>query len=425
MTQVFVPKENVNDETVVVLTVYVESGTVAKAGDVIVDLETSKTNIAVCAPEDGMIQHNLLPNTEIEVGKLLFTVSNDSEQKPSLCLSQNDSLDVLKSNGAVVLSNLALQLANQSGVSLDGQTGWISTRDVSKIAENQNKPMGFDPTGALKAAQRMTKPQVIDETILASPAQICRIDKRKQAEIHNLELGNHAGTTSVIGVHLKVVGARLVKQHPLFESSITDLVVYEAAKLLKKYPGLNACYLNTKTWAAYNAVNFGWSFDSGKNLKVLAVKNADSLSLSDLHEEVMNLLELYESGKQIPMDLLTSSTVTVTDLTRTGAAFVFPLINGHQSMILGVVKSSETDFQVYASFDHRVAEGLEVSKFLSELKERVLSYYKDANGVALVACSVCDKLLSEELALGNKGFIKMIMKDGAEGALCRNCFSGF
>lgn len=418
MTQVLVPRDNVNDETVVVLTIYVKSGEIVKAGDVVVDIETSKTNVAICSPEDGTIQHSLKPNSEVKVGEHLFSVVGDVGSNQIFGQSQENLIDA--SNGeSPILSNAALKLAEETGVSLAGLQGWVSKKDIEKLAGIEGSAKLFP----VKQERIESRPDA--KAPLSSANQVFSLGKRKQAEIHNLEIGNHAATTSVIGIELKVPGARVVKSHPLFDGSVTDLVVYEAAKLLKKYPTLNGCYLTSKTWAAYDSVNFGWSFDAGKNLKVLAIKDADRLTLSELHEEVMRMLDLYESGKQIPIDLLTSSTVTITDLTRTGAGFVLPLINGRQSLILGVVKNSVDCYQIYASFDHRVSEGLEVANFLSEIKERVLSYFLDGDGVALVKCSVCEKSLSEELALGNRGFIKIVMKSGLEGSICRNCFDGW
>jgi hypothetical protein len=118
----------------------------------------------------------------------------------------------------------------------------------------------------------------------------------------------------------------------------------------------------------FKHVNFGISFDSGNNLKVLSLKDADKLTLPETHSEVSKLLDLYESGKQIPIDLLTSSTVTISDLSKTKASYMRPLLNGFQGLILGVVRSKNNLFEIYATFDHRISSGLTVARFLEELK---------------------------------------------------------
>jgi pyruvate/2-oxoglutarate dehydrogenase complex dihydrolipoamide acyltransferase (E2) component len=211
----------------------------------------------------------------------------------------------------------------------------------------------------------------------------------------------------------------------LFRNSISDLIVFETSRLLRIFPELNSTYIDSKTYGNYDEVNFGWSFDGGGNLKVLAIKNADKISLVEIQNEVEKLLELYESNNSIPMDLLTSSTVTISDLSKTEASFILPLINGFQSLIIGVVRKGENTFELYATFDHRVSEGLRVTEFLAELKVRILSYYLDQDGVTTSTCHACERTMVEEISLGNRGFIKITLPNGHEANLCRNCFEGW
>ena len=120
-----------------------------------------------------------------------------------------------------------------------------------------------------------------------------------------------------------------------------------------------------------------------------------------------------------------SSTVTISDLSRVDASFMLPLINGAQSLILGVIRRSVNSFAIFATFDHRVSEGLRVASFLSELKTRICSYYFDEHGLAALTCHACESSMSEELLLGNRGFIKITLPNGEDANLCRNCFEGW
>ena len=157
----------------------------------------------------------------------------------------------------------------------------------------------------------------------------------------------------------------------------------------------------------------------------MSIKNSDQLSLTNLQDEVINLLDLYESSQTIPIDLLTTSTVTISDLSRTEASFIFPLINGYQSLILGVVRPQPNIYSIYATFDHRVSEGLRVTEFLSELKSRILSYYLARDEVISLTCYACEKTMAEEISLRHRGFIKITLPSGNEANLCRNCFEGW
>jgi hypothetical protein len=249
--------------------------------------------------------------------------------------------------------------------------------------------------------------------------------KRKEARI--LAAANSSGSTSMIGTEVTLNGSRLVAPPYLFQDSISDLVIFEAARLLKRYPDLNACHLDERTTGYFAEVNFGVSFDGGHNLKVLALRGADTLSLSGIQDGFDRLLQLYESDAPIAEELLTCSTVTVSDLSRTGATFMLPLLNIQQSLIIGVTRPASDRFGLHASFDHRVSEGSSVARFLDELRERVQSHYRSAptDLARMLRCSVCDQTLASEIQAGVRGLLRIARADGSDGYLCRNCFEGW
>ena len=415
MTEVFVPRENINDDSVIVKAVYFESGALIHKGQLITQIETSKTNIDIESPEDGILNHNLVVENEIEVGMFLFSVDK-ADIKKEFTTAKEYSLN----ENEVKISKAARKRADELSIPLvELGSGWITVKDVemkSGIVASQLKNEVFIQNSFLNNNE---------DFILNIPCVKENISKRKQSEIKNLQMGNHQATSSTIGIDIKVPGKRIIDPPFLFNNNISDLIVFEGSKLLRKYPELNAVYMGSKFFGKYEDVNFGWSFDGGSNLKVLAIKNSDKMSLLDLHLEVERLLDLYESNQNIPMDLLTSSTVTISDLSKTDATFIFPLINGYQSLILGVVSKAQNNFSIYATFDHRVSEGLTVTKFLTELKSRILSYFLDKDGRANLVCYTCEKSMAEELSLRNRGFIKITLPNGDDTNLCRTCFDGW
>jgi len=361
MIEILVPRENVNDESVIILEVNFSSGSKVKKGDVVVSIETSKTNVDIDAPEDGVVIHQLEKGAEVDVGSLLFSLSNAQDTVTEIKEQENNQVAEL--NAATQKSNTkfsiaAIKRAKDLGVNLGQfEHGWVTSADIEKYAGVAI------PRARLQQVVADTKTDKKDAPVLAVSSTKISIPKRKQAEAKNLISGDHGNTTSTIGIEIKILGERLVAPPYLFKDSISDLIAFEASKLLRQYPELNGSYIDEKTWSQYDQVNFGWSFDNGKNLKVLAIKDADKLSLIGLQEEVGRLLDLYDSGQTIPIELLTDSTITFSDLSRTSASFMFPLINGHQTLILGVIRKSKYVFEIFASFDHRVSEGLTVANF--------------------------------------------------------------
>ena len=414
MIEIFVPRENVNDDTIVVRAVHFVSGTQVNKGQQIVEIETSKTAIDIESPADGVLFHNLEPGEEILVGGRLFSIGTpDSKGIISNSVEQQSML-----NSGVIVSKAAEKRAGELGVKLsDFDSGWITASDV----ERKSGLMGAH----LPRLNETPIEKNPDPVTFAVPVKNIAISKRKQSEIKSLQVGNHHATSSTIGIDIKVSGARLVEPPFLFKDSISDLIVFEASRLLRSYPQLNAVYMNSKTVGEYERVNFGWSFDDGSNLKVLAIKDSDKMSLVEIHAEVDRLLDLYESRGPIPTDILITSTVTVSDLSRTDTAFMLPLINGRQSLILGIVSRQKNSFSVFATFDHRISEGLTVSRFLENLKERVLSYYASTIAAVNLKCCACEKPMAEELSLGYRGFTKITLPNGEDDMLCRVCFEGY
>ncbi|MEM7100817.1 MAG: 2-oxo acid dehydrogenase subunit E2 [Pseudomonadota bacterium] len=438
ITPVFVERQNVNDESVVVLQIHVQSGQCVSADDVVVEIETSKTNIEITSPVDGFVVMEVGVDEEVEIGALLFNVhaADPAQQQDHAVSTDISSQEAADQDHAIQVSSKTLSKAAsvrmaELGVSNDQlpEHSWITVADVEAAAGLRPADTSFAmpdrPSASSKQAARSDESSTPKPVEPASPVDLQRKSKRKQAEAGNLTVFGNVLPQSTIWSTIHIENKRVVNPPFLFEQSIADLIVYEGAKLLQKYPALNACHIDDKNLGVYQQINFGISFDSGENLKVLAIEDADQLSLTEIQAKIEELLQLYESGKPIDQKILTGSTVTLSDLSQTGASSMLPLINGTQSLILGLSQTTPGCFEVAASFDHRVTEGLVVTQFLEALSERVVSYYFDDQGIVNTHCSVCARSMAEEVALGNRGMIKIQAANGKDQLVCRNCFDGW
>ena len=77
-TPVFIPKEDVNDETVTLVAWRVVTGSHVEAGQVLADVESSKAVFEIFAPVAGVVQYTLTPGQEVEVGGVLCTIYSDA-----------------------------------------------------------------------------------------------------------------------------------------------------------------------------------------------------------------------------------------------------------------------------------------------------------------------------------------------------------
>ena len=99
-----------------------------------------------------------------------------------------------------------------------------------------------------------------------------------------------------------------------FQDKITDLVVYEASRLLttKKFRILNSYFENGRI-IQHDHVSPGVSFDEGGRLTLYAIRNADTLSLPETQDSLVDGLMRYVGRRLVIKDVATS-TFTISDV---------------------------------------------------------------------------------------------------------------
>jgi pyruvate/2-oxoglutarate dehydrogenase complex dihydrolipoamide acyltransferase (E2) component len=431
MTRITVDRDSVNDEFVVVRKVYCKSGALVGAGDGVLEIESSKTVKEIVAPEAGVVSITLSEGDEVAVGALLFEV-NAAAGRQNEADGFAGEISATGFGGASVerepaekreLSNAAADLARRLGIETRVlPAGWVTTSDV--LAAKTSTPTTLPaPKSILSADLASVNAQPAPKTSFRRE----RVSLRKRTEARNLARANSGGASSMIGVEVAIPGPRIAAPPYLFQESIADLVVFELARLARRFPELNAFYLDERTVGYFDEVNVGISFDSGQNLKVLALANADNLSLSLVQSGIEGLLHLYESGDPIDDSLLSTSTMTISDLSRSQAEFMLPLLNTNQSLIVGITRRKPGLYALHATFDHRVSEGLQVATMLGELRERVISHHRPSNAgdLSSLDCSLCGQSLQDEASRGGRGLVRVVLADGSDGRLCWNCFHGW
>ena len=424
MIVVPVPRQNVNDDVVIVNRFIVENEAQVESGQPIVEIETSKTVIEVEAPGAGIVHFHVAEGDEVPIGASLCHIASDDadESQEPVELLKGDRIDT-PTESVRLISKAARATAAELGIDVsDLPGGWISSHAVRAMVDDRSPVKA--PTEVERTVGVKSQPPVIEDSGLPD-YDVERLSLRKRSEIGSLSALGAGVRQSTIGISTPRLGSRLREPIPLFADGILDLIVYEASKLMAEFPFLNGFYSGNDEVALYKQVHAGVSFDNDRNLKVLRVEEADQLTLSDVQLAINALLVKYEGDEDLSEELQ-GATYTVTDLSHMGADFVFPLLNGYQALIIGVVKRSARQYRLIASFDHRVAEGLYVSQFLDKLSRNVASHFRDAAvETEDLSCYFCERPMTEERAMGNKGLINITTGDGQRVLVCRNCFEGF
>jgi pyruvate/2-oxoglutarate dehydrogenase complex dihydrolipoamide acyltransferase (E2) component len=398
--------------------------------------ETSKTTYDVEAEADGYIWFFCEVGNDYEVNAVVAKIADELSEleiAPQAKLVIKDAAQNgrthaaaagIKWEGETIFSAAASRLIASSGADplLFKGKDFVDKTDVEEVLGIKPKQiLQQAATAAVPVAK--TKPvQPVDHTKVIAE----RLSSGKKREIEYLSDIQSAGLTSTINTFIET-GGIFINVNPSFKylkNSLLPLLLYETARLLKKYPLLNAYFAGDQV-AVYKEVNIGFAVDIDKGLKVLKIPAADKMELSAIEEAIMDLSGKYLDDKLDITDL-TDISFTITDLSAEGVTFFRPLINTMNSAILGVSSIDEqlNRCMLSITFDHRVTEGKTVARFLKELKERMESYRPgEIYKTKIITCFKCDTTLEDDLT--DVGFAACIKPDGQTGYICQRCFKGF
>lgn len=146
MVEILVPRENVNDDSVLISVVHFKTGDFIKKGDLVVEIETSKTNIDIHSPSDGILNHQLIEHDHIKVGDVLFRVLSKSDQLQSKDIVEQEVLSVKDYDAEIKLSIDAAEIVRKLNFDKSKlKPGWYSSIDIKHLSMKEN----FDVSGSV------------------------------------------------------------------------------------------------------------------------------------------------------------------------------------------------------------------------------------------------------------------------------------
>ena len=164
--------------------------------------------------------------------------------------------------------------------------------------------------------------------------------------------------------------------------------VKAAVEALKQHPVINASLdQEAGTVTYHDAEHIGIAVDTNRGLLVPVIRDAGELNIAGIARRIADVAERTRTNKVTP-DELGGGTFTVTNTGSVGALFDTPIINQPQVAILGtgavvkrpVVVPDLNGQDVIAirsmaylalSYDHRLVDGADASRFLRSLKVRL------------------------------------------------------
>lgn len=281
------------------------------------------------------------------------------------------------------------RLARERGVDLkvvpgSGPDGRITREDVLKAAGSGSAgSVGGGGASAIGAVSGSAAPAPgAEERIPVRGVRrlIAQKMSRSWSEIPHVTTFHTADATHVEALRRELSGRTKV--------SALAIVVRALVEVCRSHPLLNSSFdQDAGEIVLKGSYHVGIATDTDRGLLVPVVRDADHKGIAELAAEIAALVDTARSGTAGP-ELLTGSTITVTNVGTYGSAFGTPIINHPEAAILALGRVEQralvVDGEVAAraavtlslSFDHRIIDGADADRAMTALREILESPFR-------------------------------------------------
>jgi pyruvate dehydrogenase E2 component (dihydrolipoamide acetyltransferase) len=364
-----------------VLTAWLRTaGSRVSVGDPVAEITTEKATFEIPAPEEGTLHPVAAVGTTLRVEVLMGYILQDGEPIPAATVESAtpDSRtrpqvpSNIEQDGARPLraSPVAKRMAAQHGIDLkqvngSGPGGRIVEADVqARITKGQSLPQ--------KPADEQRGERLLMAGLRSSVAQRLR---------HTLSTAASTTLTREAPADILVAARQMLTEKLSQTPSYDALFIKLFAAALRDQPELNAL-IEGDTILRLANINVGFAVATPNGLVVPVVPSADSAPFRDISKTVANLAERVLAGRLHPGDL-DGGTATISNLGNYGIDAFTPILNGSQSVILGIGQIAKRPVVVNnelnvghtcvlsLTFDHRVADGAPAALLLDAVVRRM------------------------------------------------------
>jgi pyruvate/2-oxoglutarate dehydrogenase complex dihydrolipoamide acyltransferase (E2) component len=450
LVPIVMPQQNVSDEHVLIVKWVVADGTWVEADQLLAEVETSKALVEIYSPSAGYLKHVEPAGTEVAVGAAFayLTPALETLLPPKSTTEWEAPKRGSGAPSAFAPAAGAVSLPRSSPSSLPPipQVGPRFSSAARTLLERYGvSPNSITAAGLVRAKEvlRSLSGNESDQQVLAredapnaGPAAVPRfrrerLTRKKRMEVKRLSWAAQRRLPSSVSTNCVTRGLKeILAGKTNGEVGILALIVFETAGLLRKYPAFNAMSLGEEV-GYYEDVEIGVAMDDGGGLVVPVLRHADHKTLFEIADELRELTVTYVDGKLTP-EQLRPGTFTVTDLSAYGTSHFHPMINQHQSAILGIgseqflLGEATGFFTLTLAFDHAVAEGRTAALFLNELRNHIASYEQTAADESWAAEAHCTRCLrtAAQLRELHEGHV-LVRSEVPKGMICSLCLAGY
>jgi 2-oxoglutarate dehydrogenase E2 component (dihydrolipoamide succinyltransferase) len=385
MIEIKVPTvgESINEVTLVKW--LKQDGAYVNRDEVIAELESEKATFEVNAEQAGVLKTVGKEGDTLNIGDVLAQI-DETAPKPEGAPAEAPKAEAPKpaaqpaATAAPVTSVpndikatpvasaiIADKKVDPKSIQPSGYNGKILKEDVLGALSNPGRKPGITAFSRDEKREKMSNlRKTVSRRLVEAKnttAMLTTFNEVDMGKIMALRTANKDKFKEAHGVNLG------------FMSFFTKAVCYA----LQEWPAVNA-YVDGDSIIYHQYCDISIAVSAPKGLVVPVIRNAESLSMSEIEKKVLELAGKARDNK-LSMEEMQGGTFTITNGGVFGSLMSTPIINIPQSAILGMHKIQERPMVVNGeivarpmmylalSYDHRIIDGRESVSFLVRVKE--------------------------------------------------------
>lgn len=357
----------------------IKEGDSVKAEQNILEVETAKAVVEITSPKNGVVKKIFFKVGEVvKTGEVVFLLDigdgRDVVQEDEKIILQTDKISTVSKeeiSSAEILATPAVRKLSRelkidlANVKATGPRGRITEDDV------RNTLSGKIQGGEVERIKLHGIRREIAESITKS-----------KFTMPHATVMNDAVATNLVAFREKI---KPIAEKNGVKITYLPLIVKAVIESLKKHPVINSSLDgNTSEIVVKKFYNIGIAVDTLQGVVVPVIKNADKKSIIEISRD-MEVLSKKARDRRLSLDDVRGGTFTITNVGSVGAKMSIPIINYGEAAILAMHTISDSvavkegkiviekvlPFSV--SFDHRILDGAEASRFLNDVIELLKS----------------------------------------------------
>ena len=341
-----------------------EGGT-APVGEVIAVIAEADDDVSAFQAEKQSGRSDTTQKTEVAASGPTETLETmDAEEADQTIDDPGTDRGTASEGERVKASPLARKLAAKSGLELRGISG---TGPAGRIVKK-------DIEGALSSTQRVASVAITGQEFSAEEYEDIPLTQMRKTIARRLSesIGPVPHFFLTISVDMSKWGEARSKINKMIEPegvkiSYNDIIIKATAAALKLHPECNAHWMQDSI-RRFKGVHIGVATAVEDGLITPVIRNAQSMSLREIHDEVRSLADKAKT-KTLKHEEYTGGTFSISNLGMFGIKEFTAVINPPESAILAVGAIESNQLMLTMSCDHRVIDGAVGARFLQTLKE--------------------------------------------------------